>query len=178
MGELLLDTTYLLPAFGIGLELDDFGKTFSRILGEHTVLYNPVSLIEAKWTVLRMCRNEPGLRRSLLERYRLGLRATLGDERLKQTALTDETVERTADSLLVENGVRDYFDRTIYATACARNCILLTEDRELRGLKAAGGAPRPRRVLDWRRLGSSSPGGGSGQASVRRPSAAPQSQFI
>ena len=149
MDELLLDTTYLLPALGIGIELEGFERTFSKVLRDYAVLYNPISLIEGKWIILRMSRKERGDRSRFLERYRVGVGATLRDGRLKQTVVTDERVERVADRLLVENHVRDYFDRTIYGTACARNSFLLTEDKELRGLETVGSEPRPRGVLNW-----------------------------
>jgi PIN domain nuclease of toxin-antitoxin system len=149
MDELLLDTTYLLPVLGVGIELKAFEGTFSRLLRDYTVLYNPISMIECKWIVLRSSRRERGDRSRFLERYRVGVGAILRDERLKQTAVTDEMVERAADRLLIENHVRDYFDRTIYGTACARNSLLLTEDKELRDLGLADRGTRPRGILSW-----------------------------
>ncbi len=152
MVELLLDTTYLLPAFGIALKLDGFNERFPKVLETHNVSYNPISLVEAKWVVLRLSRQRPADRAKLLERYRLGLRVLLGDERLRQTEVTNETVERVADGLLVDNQTKDYFDRTIYGTACAGDCMLLTEDEGLRRLKPKQDAPRPKEILAWKDL--------------------------
>jgi len=52
--ELVLDTTYLLPIFGIDMRLKGFGELFPRLLASYAVLYNPVSLVEAKWIVLKL----------------------------------------------------------------------------------------------------------------------------
>jgi len=151
LDELLLDTTYLLPAFGIALQLKGFNDRFPDILKAYSVSYNPISLVEAKWVVLRLSRQRPADRGKLLESYRLGLRVVLTDERLKQTDLTSESVERVADGLLIDEKSGDYFDRTIYGTACSLDCLLLTEDNELLALKTKE-VPQPRDVLAWKDL--------------------------
>jgi hypothetical protein len=150
LDELILDTTYLLPALGIGIDLRDFGKKFPQVLEDYSVLYNPVNLVEGKWVVLRMGKRENMDVVGLLERYRVGLGAILRDGRLAQTSITDLRVEELADELLLKHRVNDYFDRMIYGTACAKEALLLTEDRELRELWKAGKAPRPSKVLAWK----------------------------
>jgi len=152
LAELLLDTTYLLPAFGVALRLEAFKERFPTVLEAYSVLYNPISLVEAKWVVLRLSRRRAADRARLLESYRLGLRVLLADERLKQTNLTSETVEQVADGLLVDKKSADYFDRMIYGTACAGDVLLLTEDDELLGLKSDKAVPRPRDILSWKDL--------------------------
>ncbi len=154
MADLLLDTTYLLPMFGVGVGLEGFEERFPNLLETHSVSYNPVSLVEAKWVVLKLGRKRAADRERLLERYRLGLRVLLADGRLRQTSLTSEAAERVADGLLLESGSRDYFDRTIYGTACASSSLLLTEDEGLHALKTADGVPRPSGVLAWKDLAS------------------------
>ena len=51
---LLLDTTYLLPVFGIDVGLARFETRFPEMLDEDDIRYNPVSLLEAKWMHLRI----------------------------------------------------------------------------------------------------------------------------
>ena len=156
MAELLLDTTYLLPIFGVSVGLEDFERRFGKLLGSFSVRYNPVSLMEAKWVVLRLGRKDRAKKDALLNAYRTGLKVLASDGRLKETPLTSEAAEAVADELLVKDGVKDYFDRVIYGTASDRNCVLLTEDEELLRLKRSG-RPRPSEVLAWRKiLGSSS----------------------
>lgn len=148
MGELLLDTTYLLPVFGISVGLEDFVPRFGKLLDSFSARYNPASLIEAKWTVMKLGRNEPAKRDALLGAYRTGLKVLASDGRLKATPVTSEAVEVVADDLLLKHGVKDYFDRVIYGTAAERSCVLLTEDEELLKLKR-GGRPSPSEVLEW-----------------------------
>lgn len=147
--ELILDTTYLLPLFGIGVGLARYESLFPRLLEAVRVGYNPVSLVEAKWISLRLARDRPDRRDSLLSAYRRGLAAILSDERISATDLTGPEVEAVADRLLLEFGLSDYFDRVIYATSVVENAILLTEDGELLRLARDRDAPRPREALRW-----------------------------
>ena len=117
MDELLLDSTYLLPVFGLRVDLTDFPTLFPSLLDSYSVMYNPAALIEAKWIILKLGRKTPAKRERLLEAYRAGLRALEPEERLMQTTLTIPGVEEVADMLLGEHGVKDYFDRLTYATA-------------------------------------------------------------
>lgn len=149
MAELVLDTTYLLPIFGIGVELEGFETLFPELLVEYEALYNPLSVVEAKWISLKLGRSDPSRRERLLAAFTKGLKALLGDERLKQTELTNPEIEKTADILLLNAGVRDYFDRMIYATAVSRGASLLTEDEELKELARVEDVPKPREVLTW-----------------------------
>jgi hypothetical protein len=145
---LLLDTSYLLPVFGIDVGLSEFETRFPKILDEYDTHYNPVSLLEAKWISLRMGRGT--FRDKFLDRYRSGLAAIMTDERLAQTALTDGATELIADRLLTDDGIDDYFDRMIYATAASEKTHLLTEDEVLLGLTDAAGRPAPRSVFRWK----------------------------
>ena len=147
--ELVLDTTYLLPIFGISIKLEGFEEFFPELLAEYAVLYNPVSLVEAKWIVLKLAKREPQKRGTLLERFRRGLEALLHDERLGQTELTNPDIEEVADLLLTRAGVADYFDRLIYATAASRRSVLLTEDEELARVARRGDLPAPKKVIRW-----------------------------
>jgi len=151
MDKVLLDTTYLLPVFGIDVGLQDFSNLFPRLLDKYSVMYNPVSIVEAKRIVLRLSRGDPSRKELLLKAYRLGLRALLSDRRLKQTDLTNPDVEEIADELLLKAGVKDYFDRVIFATATQQGAILLTEDEELMKIGLTG-VPRPKEVISWEKL--------------------------
>lgn len=150
MAELLIDTTYLLPFFGVSVELVQFESRFEDVLGTYEVSYNPVSLVEAKWIVLKIIRRDPSSKNALLTSYRTGLKVLESDGRLRETALTSDAVETAADDLH-EAGMKDYFDRMIYATASERGCALLTEDRDL--LKPGRGVKqKPGEALNWGQL--------------------------
>lgn len=152
MDELLLDTTYILPIFGLKVELKGFQTTFPRLLNTRPVVYNPVTIVEAKWIVLKLVRKNPASGDALLRAYRSGLRALQSDERLKQTVLTDDAIEEVADRLLTQAKLKDYFDRLIYATSSHLGCTLLTEDGELHKIAMSGRMPKPKRIVRWEEL--------------------------
>lgn len=154
MDELLLDSSYLFPIFGIELEYRNFESVFSSLPEKYLVKYNPVSLIEAKWYVLRKSKKHRGRLDTLLQSYRTGLVSLLRDKRLESTPLTNELIEELSDSLLSKFALRDYFDRLIYSTAAHLGCILLTEDRPLHELfgKVENELLKPRAVMTWKDL--------------------------
>lgn len=82
----------------------------------------------------------------------MGLKALVSDSRLKQTSLTDDAVETIADKLLLDEKVRDYFDRVIYATASNRGCIFLTEDEEILSLGMRGRLLKPKEIVEWTKI--------------------------
>ena len=150
--ELLLDSSYLLPIFGIALEYRGFEKIFSDLPEKYVVKYNPVSLIEAKWAILRRSRKQRNQRTILLQNYRQGLLALQRDPGFQSTVLTNDEIEGISDLLLTQFDVGDYFDRQIYSTATHLQCNLLTEDvllHELFRKNADNSLPKPKRLLKW-----------------------------
>ncbi len=152
MDEILLDTTYLLPILGLGVDLRNFANNFGRLLAQYSVLYNPVSLVEAKWITLRLTRRELTKREALLAAYRQGLTVLATDGRLRRTDFTGDKVEEIADRLLSEDGVEDYFDRVLYGTATVRGCVLLTEDEELLKLGRKKSGRKPSETIAWNEM--------------------------
>jgi len=147
MDKLVLDTMYLLPLFGIKIKLKDYDKLFPLLLKNYTVLYNPVSVIEAEWIILKLCKKNPSKKIILLEAFREGLKALLNSN-INQTILTNSTIEKIADDLLLKAEIEDYFDRVIYATATYYHAILLTEDKELLEINHKD-LPRPKKIISW-----------------------------
>ncbi len=134
----LLDTTYLLPLFGIEIEVHAAKKHLSKLLSlDNNILYHPLSLVEAKWVILALERRQPN---SLRARFTEGLEILLEDGRFEQSPITSPSVEHNADRLL-EEGLSDYFDRMLVSTAHNLNATLITEDEELLNSKG------PTRIL-------------------------------
>lgn len=152
MDELLLDSTYLLPLFGLKVDLKDFVTGFPLLLDAYSVTYHPLALVEGKRVILKLSRKYPSKKKLLLEAYRKGLRTIQGEKKLKQTVLTNQTIEEVADRLLDVDGVRDYFDRMTYGTAAYNNVLLLTEDEELLKVSKTDRSPRPRKVGNWEKM--------------------------
>ena len=147
MNKILLDTSYILPLFGIDVDIDGIKENFPKVLREFEVYYSPLSLIEAKFILLRLLKD--GI--NLLEDYRIGLSSILNEDLLKPTPLTNSEIEKVADKLLIDKGLRDYFDRMIYATSVVFQLALVTENRELTEL-ASNYALKPPKAYSWRTL--------------------------
>jgi len=149
LNKILLDTSYLLPIFGIDVDIRGLKENFSDVLRKFEVYYNPISLIEAKFIILRLLKD--GI--DLLKDYRIGLNCILTEETLKPTPFTNSEIEEIADKLLIEKGINDYFDRMIYATAVTLKLILITEDRKLLDL-ANSYDLKPPNAYSWKDIQS------------------------
>ena len=147
MNRILLDTSYLLPLFGIDVEIDGLKENFPKVLKKFEVYYSPISLIETKFIILRLLKD--GI--NLLEDYRVGLDSILAEDLFKPTPLTNSEIEEVADRLLVDKGLKDYFDRMIYATAVVFKLALVTEDRKLTEI-ASNYSLKPPKVYSWKTL--------------------------
>ena len=147
MNRILLDTSYLLPLFGIDVEIDGLKENFPKVLKKFEVYYSPVSLIETKFIILRLLKD--GI--NLLEDYRVGLDSILAEDLFKPTPLTNSEIEEVADRLLIDKGLKDYFDRMIYATAVVFKLALVTEDRKLTEI-ASNYSLKPPKVYSWKTL--------------------------
>ena len=119
--NMLLDTTYILPILGIKVPLKNYETLFPTLLERFEVVYNPLSIVEAKWITLSLIRRLRIEREPMLERFVRGLKVLLNDERLKSTLITAPETEENADKLL-DYGVKDYFDRMILSTAKNIKC--------------------------------------------------------
>ena len=147
MNRILLDTSYLLPLFGIDVEIDGLKENFPKVLKKFEVYYSPISLIETKFIILRLLKD--GI--NLLEDYRVGLDSILAEDLFKPTPLTNSEIEEVADRLLIDKGLKDYFDRMIYATAVVFKLALVTEDRKLTEI-ASNYSLKPPKVYSWKTL--------------------------
>jgi hypothetical protein len=148
--SLLIDTSYLLPLFGFESTFPTYDEIFPDLLKEYDVKYNPISLIEAKWLVIRTARKaKGGLLETFLRYYREGIAALGKEDRIHESAFTNENVEELSDRLFIEADLRDYFDRQIYSTAACLNFILLTEDQSLHALARSQITPKPKAVMWW-----------------------------
>jgi len=147
LNRILLDTSYLLPFFGVDVEIEGLKENFLRVLERCEVYYSPISLIEAKFIALQLLKD--GI--NLLDDYRIGLIRISAEDCLRPTPLTTPEIEEIADKLLIDENVKDYFDRMIYATAVAFKLVLITEDRKLTEL-ANNYTMRPPGVYSWKTL--------------------------
>jgi len=129
---LMLDTTYLLPLFGIDVPLQRYPEVFPKLIAKHEVWYSPLSLVEAKWIIFKARKERCGKKGGISRKVQEGFGVLFAHSRLRQTELTTPQTEYEADELLRK--VSDYFDRMIYATAKQLGLTLISEDRVLKTL--------------------------------------------
>jgi len=149
--RVLIDTTFLLPLFGI--ETEKFTKKdFEQLLGFETeFFYNPISLVEIKWVILKITSRDKRKNKYFREIYNETLDYLMSSDELKPTVLLNKEISELEDKLF-DYGINDYFDRVIVATARVTTKILLTEDmklvRQIRGIREF----RNFRTLNWKQF--------------------------
>ena len=127
--SLLLDTTYMLPVFGIDIGVDSASsiqETLSRLVEKGTVLFisdlSPFEAFIKSYRIAEKLKDERGK-----EEAKLGLLFVVrGDWATKIGHEDDEIIEEAFKIRLKHN---DPFDCFIFATALVRKIPLVTEDR-------------------------------------------------
>jgi PIN domain nuclease of toxin-antitoxin system len=126
---LLLDTTYLLPVFGIDIGVDSASsiqETLSRLVETGTVLYisdlSPFEAFIKAYRIAEKLKDERGKQEA-----KLGLLfVARGDWATKVDHEDDEIIE---EAFKIRLKHKDPFDCFIFATAQVRKVPLVTEDR-------------------------------------------------
>jgi len=127
----LLDSTYLMPFFGINVDIPNIKTDMAKILsqGSEKLFVTSCSLIEAKWKAIRNYLKSGD--KSYLERANEAFDSFHQNRYIK---LIDAwfiiDASKWADQLLIE-GHQDYMDCWIAGTAMARNLVLVSEDQPL-----------------------------------------------
>ena len=149
--KILLDTTYLLPLFEI--EVDKFSKKDLELLLESNIelFYNPISLIEIKWVLIKIAKQDKKKLEHLREIYNESVDHLLYSGEIKPTILLDGKISHLED-ILYDAGIKDYFDRVIVATAKVLTGKLLTEDKNLTKLLKNVKEFTDLEVLNWQQL--------------------------
>ena len=127
--SLLLDTTYMLPVFGIDIGVDtssSIQETLSRLVTKGTVLFisdlSPFEAFIKSYRIAEKLKDERGKQEA-----KLGLLFVVrGDWATKIDHEDDEIIEEAFKIRLKHN---DPFDCFIFATAQVRKIPLVTEDR-------------------------------------------------
>nr|MDO8119350.1 hypothetical protein [Candidatus Sigynarchaeota archaeon] len=149
--EYLLDTTYIMPFFGIDVTIPDLKKDIARILPVHGkfIHITSCSLVEAKWKAIRNF-NKTG-RKEYLARANKAL-DSIGANKYIQVinAWFVKDASHRADALLF-SGHQDYMDCWIAGAAVALNMTLVSEDEVLvQSIKKQDGVQwRAFRCIQW-----------------------------
>ena len=134
--RVVLDTTYILPAFNIVTK--KFGKKDFKFLLESNVerIVHQALIIESKWVLLGLLRKgKIGDRERAFNDFNEGLRFVKHSGKFRFVDLLDEQVDMNETEIYTNLRIRDYFDRIIIATAQAYGDLLLTEDDDILNLR-------------------------------------------
>lgn len=123
--KVLLDTTYILPLFGIAIDIPGFEAGFPKLLKKASVAVNSLSILESKWKVLKISDREP----KVLERFSEGLLSLTAAGEIEIIEFHLPRIDVVATSLYSSH--KDYFDCSIASTAILFTDFLLTEDEAL-----------------------------------------------
>ncbi|MGQ4914234.1 MAG: hypothetical protein ACP6IU_05720 [Candidatus Asgardarchaeia archaeon] len=131
--KVMLDTTFLLPLFGIESDkftITDFKKLI-RTTSKLMLFFSPVSLIELKWLILKKIKKaDEKLAASLLSKYNNALFYILYEDYFHELPLLNTQINILEDKLR-EFGLTDYFDRIIFSAGLTFCDSLLTEDEQI-----------------------------------------------
>lgn len=147
--SIILDTTYVLPIFGIKVNLfEDFQEEFRQLwkngLKIYDVYLSSTSLIEIMFKLLNEYRKKEDM--SILERYQLILPTVLNSP-IKIFNPEIDIKASSIASIIRSSGHLDYMDCWMAGSAVSINSILLTEDKELVNLLKI--IPETRKLIIW-----------------------------
>ena len=130
MYQVLLDTTYILPIFGVKIRGYE-GKEISKLLGELIandieIYVSKISLLEAFLKTITLSKKLG--KNELLERAVEGVEIIKNDDRIILLEYLERDILEKAKEILREH--RDPFDAIIFATAIIGEYILISEDDE------------------------------------------------
>ena len=127
--KIFLDTSYLLPLFGVDIELTkDDEKKLLTIIENFNPSINSLSLLEIKWKILHFSKKN----KLLLERYHNVLQFVTLSGKFKIVHFYDFRIDHIATKLYEFHN--DYIDCSILAAALENADILLTEDTKIKQL--------------------------------------------
>lgn len=155
VSNLLLDTTYVLPLFGIEISLDDsFREEIKQLwkngVNNYKIYLSSASIIESVYKLNREYRN---LKDSeILDRYHTILPTIIRSKIVKIIDPFLNPVIAETSMKIREYGHKDLMDCWIAASAIQINAIFLTEDKELRTLLNKYPKLKINKIIDWKML--------------------------
>jgi predicted nucleic acid-binding protein len=152
---LIIDTTYILPLFGIDVHLSPGYEKKLKIMWKKGIsgykLVLPAScLVEVYYKLNREYKQEEDI--TILDRYSLALPTILTS---KLIHLFDPVVNHDCSQFVAKirsAGHPDVLDCFIAATALSLNGYFLTEDGDLSTILSDNGLLSPDKLLDWKGL--------------------------
>jgi len=153
--NLLLDTTYVLPLFGIDINLDDsfreeIKQLWKKGVKNYNIYLSSASIIESVYKLNREYRNSEDP--EILNRYHTVLPTIIRSKNVKIfDSFLNPVIAET--SMKIRNyGHKDLMDCWIAASAIGMNAFLLTEDKELKSLLRKYSELKIKKIIDWKML--------------------------
>ena len=153
--NLLLDTTYVLPLFGIDINLDDsfreeIKQLWKKGVKNYNIYLSSASIIESVYKLNREYRNSEDP--EILNRYHTVLPTIIRSKNVKIIdSFLNPVIAET--SMKIRNyGHKDLMDCWIAASAIGMNAFLLTEDKELKSLLRKNSELKIKKIIDWKML--------------------------
>ena len=124
---ILLDTTYILPFYGLNIGIHNFENDFEEILlSSQRLGISQISILEAKGKLSRILRNT-----KFIKNYELGFTTITKSGRFEILDFVDSEIDRTSTKIYLF-GHNDLFDCIIAATALKEAEVFVTEDAPLK----------------------------------------------
>ncbi|MHA1916765.1 MAG: PIN domain-containing protein [Candidatus Ranarchaeia archaeon] len=149
MNSWLLDTTYILPFFGINVEIKNIKNDLKKIITKlpDSLVVTSCSLIEGKWKTLQAYKKTR--KNEYLTRGNLALEGFKTNRYFKiLNPWIVPNATKFADELF-QLGHVDYMDCWIAGTAKAENANLVTEDKQLKQLIKKIPNWKKMNILSW-----------------------------
>lgn len=127
-----IDTTYLMPLFGLESLIKGLNNQILEILQLDKVVftYSPVSIIEIKWQVIKL--SKAGINEEVLEKkFSQALTSLKEDKRYNVINFLDAKINDLSFELR-KLGHDDYFDTIIASSALWESKNFVTEDEPLK----------------------------------------------
>lgn len=127
-----LDTTFLMPLFGLEPSVSNLKREFLEVLeaNDFTFSFSVVSIIEIKWLVIKLIRLGTDVEK-LEKNFSQALISLKEDERYESIDLIDSKINDLSFEFR-KLGHEDYFDTIIASSALWESEIFITEDNPLK----------------------------------------------
>ena len=123
MKKVLLDTTYILPLLGIEIDIPNLREKIIFLAKNFKLMLNSLSILEAKWKILKLAKKEP----SILESFSEGLLFLTKGEVFEIIPFYTYEVDLIATTLHKYH--KDYIDCSILASAYINADTFITEEK-------------------------------------------------
>jgi len=153
--NLLLDTTYVLPLFGVNIDLDtDFREEIKQLwkkgVNNYNIYLSSSSINESVYKLNREYRNSEDP--EILNRYHVVLPTIIRSKIVKIIDPFLNPVIAESSMKIRGFGHKDLMDCWIAATAIQVGGLFLTEDKELRALLNKYPELKMNKILDWKKF--------------------------